>query len=269
MELGTYETLLLEQRNAALVVTINRPQALNALAAQVVADLTELTGRLAGLGSEGAWPVRGVVITGAGPKAFVAGADIVEMNGMDPDAATAYGKAMHGVTLALEALPVPTVAAVNGFALGGGCELALACDVIYASADARFGQPEVNLGLVPGFGGAVRLPRRVNPGLARQMIFSGRPIDARRAHEAGLVTELFEDQEALLDGAVALIDEIATKSPTAVANAKDAMRRMDSLDTESALAVESESFHAAFLTEDSKEGREAFVQKRAAVFPGH
>ncbi|RII42299.1 enoyl-CoA hydratase [Galactobacter valiniphilus] len=268
MQLGTYATLELETRGAALIVTINRPEALNALAAAVVEDLGSLTRKLAALGRDGEWPVRGVIITGAGEKSFVAGADIVEMNSMNAQAATDYGRAMHRVTQGLEALPIPVIAAVNGFALGGGCELALACDWIYASANARFGQPEVNLGLVPGFGGAVRLPRRVSPGIARELILTGRQVKADEALRIGLVNRVLEDKAALLDAAVATIEEIATKAPTAVANAKAAMEAMVGLSTAEALEVESDSFRAAFLTEDSVEGREAFVSKRAAVFPG-
>lgn len=268
MDFGSYETLSLQQEGPALVVTVNRPEALNALSQQVVADLSELVRRLGEVGRDGDWPVRGVILTGAGPKSFVAGADIVEMNSMDAAGATEYGQRMHRVTQALEALPVPVIAAVNGFALGGGCELALAADFIYASANARFGQPEVNLGLVPGFGGAVRLPRRISPGLARELIYSARPIDAAEAHRVGLVNRVFDDQEALLAGAVEAVKEIATKSPTAIANTKAAMEAMIGLDTAAALAVESESFHSAFTTEDSVEGRGAFVDKRKPQFPG-
>lgn len=268
MDLGNYPTLQLEHAGPALIVTINRPEALNALAGQVVEDLTVLTSTLSELGHEGEWPVRGVIITGAGEKSFVAGADIVEMNAMNAQEATEYGRKMHRVTLALEALPVPVIAAVNGFALGGGCELALACDYIYASTNARFGQPEVNLGLVPGFGGAVRLPRRISPGIAREMIYSARPITAEHAHRIGLVNAVFDDKSALLEAAQEAVAEIAGKSPTAIANTKAAMNAMVGLSTQEALEVESSSFQAAFLTQDSVEGREAFVTKRAAHFPG-
>jgi len=268
MDFGSYLTLELETRGSALVVTINRPAALNALARAVVQDLTELTRRLSGLGRDGEWPVRGVVLTGAGEKSFVAGADIVEMNTMDADVAGEYGEAMHRVTLALESLPVPVIAAVNGFALGGGCELALACDWIYASANARFGQPEVNLGLVPGFGGSVRLPRRVSPGVARELILTGKPVPAARAAEIGLVNRVFDTPAQLVDGAVAAIEALAGTAPTAVANAKAAMVSMVGLGTREALEVEARSFRAAFTTEDSVEGRAAFVAKRAPAFPG-
>jgi enoyl-CoA hydratase len=268
MQLPHYETLLTETRGPALVVTVNRPQALNALSRAVVAELGDLTRRLAELGRDGDWPVRGVIITGAGEKSFVAGADIVEMNRMDATSAAEYGRSMHRVTQGLESLPVPVIAAVNGFALGGGCELALACDVVLASANARFGQPEVGLGLVPGFGGAVRLPRRVTPGVARELILTGRQVRADEALTIGLVNAVHENREALLEAALAMVETIAANAPTAVANAKTAMEAMIGLNTADALEVEAESFRTAFMTEDSTEGRAAFVQKRAPKFPG-
>jgi enoyl-CoA hydratase len=266
MDWGTYKTLRVEQDGDVLLVTVDRPAALNALASQVVDDLWDLTGALAGL-AEG-WPVRGVVLTGAGEKSFVAGADIVEMSAMDPDAAEAYGRRMHQVTLRLEALPVPVIAAVNGFALGGGCELAMACDFIYASANASFGQPEVALGLVPGFGGSVRLQRRVGIGMARELIYTGRRITATEAHRIGLVNAVFADVPTLLDGAKATLAEIAGKAPTAVANAKRALNSIADLGLEDGLDEEVRSFREAFGTEDSVVGRQAFVAKQAPVFPG-
>ncbi|PQZ90238.1 enoyl-CoA hydratase [Arthrobacter sp. MYb227] len=269
MEFGTYQTLLVEQQGNALLVTVNQPESLNALAAAVVEDLYTLTTVLGSIGTDAAWPVHGVIITGAGEKAFVAGANIVEMHSMDSDAAAAYGRRMHQVTLALEALPVPVIAAVNGFALGGGCELAMACDFLYASANASFGQPEVNLGLVPGFGGSVRLQRRVGIGMARELIYTGRRIKSAEALRIGLVNRVFEDIPALLDGAKNTIDEIAGKSPTAVANVKDAINEIAGLNTVDGLEAEVRSFMKAFATQDSVEGRSAFVAKRAPQFPGN
>lgn len=269
MNFGDYESLLTEQRGNALIVTVNRPQAMNALAAEVVEDLHRLTGVLATLGEGGTWPVRGVVLTGAGEKSFVAGADILEMNAMDAGAATAYAHRMHEVTLRLEALPVPVIAAVNGFALGGGCELAMACDFLYASAGASFGQPEVKLGLVPGFGGSVRLQQRVGIGAARELIYTGRRIKADEAARIGLVNRVFEDNKALLAGALACIDEMTTGAPTAVANSKAAINEIVGLSTVDGLAVELDSFRRAFNTRDSVVGRAAFVAKSAPEFPGH
>ncbi|GAB3621321.1 short-chain-enoyl-CoA hydratase [Glutamicibacter endophyticus] len=258
-----FETLTLETRENALIVTIDRPESLNALALEVVADLERLVNWL----SDSGFSYRGIVLTGAGSKAFVAGANIVQMNEMSPEQAQAYGQRMHAVTLALEELQIPVIAAVNGFALGGGCELALACDFIYASQNASFGQPEVNLGLVPGFGGSVRLPRRIGAGMARELIFTGRRIDAAEALRIGLVNRVVPGEE-LLESTVQTINDIAKVAPTAVANAKRAMVRMEGQDTATALQIEAESFREAFTTADSVEGRAAFVQKRAAQFEG-
>lgn len=268
MDFGTYQTLLIEQQDQALLVTINQPESLNALASAVVEDLHALTGVLGTLGQDANWPVRGVIITGAGEKSFVAGANIVEMNSMDAASAAVYAQRMHDVTLRLEALPVPVIAAVNGFALGGGCELAMACDFLYASANASFGQPEVNLGLVPGFGGSVRLQQRVGIGMARELIFTGRRIKSAEALRIGLVNRVFEDTEALLEGARSTIGEIAGKAPTAVANAKDAINEIAGLNVVDGLAAEVRSFMKAFNTEDSVEGRAAFIAKRVPEFQG-
>lgn len=269
MEFGTYQTLLVEQQGTALLVTINQPESLNALATAVVEDLHALTTVLSGIGTDATWPVRGVIITGSGEKSFVAGANIVEMNSMDPESAAAYGRRMHEVTLALEALPVPVIAAVNGFALGGGCELAMACDFLYASANASFGQPEVNLGLVPGFGGSVRLQQRVGIGMARELIYTGRRIKSDEALRIGLVNQVFDDAPSLLVGAQKTIDEIASKAPTAVANVKDAINEIAGLNVVDGLEAEVRSFMKAFATQDSVEGRKAFVAKRAPEFPGN
>ena len=258
-----FDTLTLRTQGNALIVTVDQPASLNALALEVVADLEKLVAHLNASGFEH----RGVVITGAGEKSFVAGANIVQMNAMDADAAEAYGRRMHRVTEALEALPVPVIAAVNGFALGGGCELALACDFIYASEQASFGQPEVNLGLVPGFGGSVRLPRRVGLAMARELIFTGRRIKSAEALRIGLANRVLSAGE-LIDAAVATIEEIAAVSPTAVANAKQALNQVMDVDLHTALDVEVASFRKAFNTEDSVEGRAAFVEKRKAQFPG-
>lgn len=269
MDLGSYETLLVEQREQALVVTVNRPRAMNALARAVVDDLERLTVALAErLGQDGDWPVRAVVITGAGPKAFVAGADIVEMQEMTAQQGEDYSRHMQSVTRRLETLPVPVIAAVNGFALGGGCELAMACDWVYASSNARFGQPEVNLGLVPGFGGSVRLARRVGLGAARELICTGRMIDAQEALRLGLVNRVYEDADALLRGALDTAAELAAKSPVAVAACKRLMDAVEVLPVEEGLDREAEAFRAAFETEDKAEGVRAFVAKERAAFPG-
>lgn len=268
MDFGTYETLIVEQDGAALVVTVDRPKALNALAGQVIDDLWALTEALMRVGEQGEWPVRGVVITGSGEKAFVAGADIVEMQGMTPEQGEAYSRRMQEVTTRLEALPVPVVAAVNGFALGGGCELAMACDFIYASRNAKFGQPEVNLGLVPGFGGSVRLADRVGIGMARELVYTGRPIDAEEAHRIGLVNRLYDDAAGVLEGAKATVAEMAVKSPVAIRICKELMNEAAPLPTSEGLDLEAKAFKVAFGTEDKAEGVRAFIAKEKPAFPG-
>jgi enoyl-CoA hydratase len=246
MDFGTFETLAIETSHGVATVTINRPEALNALSTKVVEELAkvcEVLNQLGGTGTaadDGAWPVRGVILTGAGGKAFVAGADIREMTSMSQDEGEFYARSMHAVTLALETLPVPVIACVDGYALGGGCELALAADFIYATERAQFGQPEVNLGLVPGFGGSVRLQQRIGLGVARELIYTGRRIDAGEAQRLGLVNRVLPTREELLSAAAETIREIATKAPTAVALAKRSIN----------------------------EGTEAFVAKREAVVPG-
>ena len=269
MQFPAYATLLTDIRNAVLTITINRPDALNALSSRVVEDLEHCIGAVSEVltNDDGAWPVRGVIITGAG-KAFVAGADIREMTAMTPDEAHAYSSRMHQVTLAIEQLPVPVIAAVNGFALGGGCELAMACDLIYAVSTASFGQPEVSLGLVPGFGGSVRLPHHVGPGLARELLFTGRRLSAEEAQSAGLVTTLFDTVEDLLDGAASTLALVARQSPAAVALVKQTLSATQGKPINEGLAIEAEAFRAAFATGDKVEGTRAFLAKERPSFPG-
>lgn len=281
MDFGSFETLTIETSDGVATITINRPEALNALSQKVVEELArvcEVLNNVGGSGlandpagaatGDGAWQVRGVILTGAGGKAFVAGADIREMTAMNLDEGEFYARSMHTITLALEALPVPVIACVDGYALGGGCELALAADFIYASERAQFGQPEVNLGLVPGFGGSVRLQQRVGLGMARELIYTGRRIDAHEAHRLGLVNRVLPTREELLAAAAETIREIATKAPTAVALAKRSINEATGRPTAEGLDAEARAFRAAFGTEDMREGTDAFVNKRQAVFPG-
>lgn len=258
-----FDTLTLSVQDHALILTIDQPKSLNALAREVVNDLEAFLDWFETTGYE----YRGLVITGAGEKSFVAGANIVQMNSMDEATFLAYARQMHVVTERFESLQVPVIAAVNGFALGGGCELALACDFIYAAENASFGQPEVNLGLVPGFGGSVRLPRRVGVAMARELIFTGRRIKAAEALRIGLANRVVPAAE-LIDTAVATIEEIAAVSPMAVANVKGAINQIADTDVHAGLDLEAASFRKAFTTEDSVEGRAAFVEKRKAQFPG-
>jgi enoyl-CoA hydratase len=237
------------------VVTIDRQEALNALN---VETLTELRDRLREVAADAS--VRAVVLTGAGEKAFVAGADIKYMSGLGPDDAKGWGALGHEAGRLLETMPKPTIAAINGFALGGGCELALACDIRYASSRAKLGQPEINLGIVPGWGGTQRLARLCGIGVAKELIFSGRTIDAEEALRVGLVNAL---ADPVLEKALETARELAAKSPAALALAK----RLVNL-SPGALDSEADSFGELFASEDAREGLTAFVEKRAANFVG-
>jgi len=237
------------------VVTIDRQDALNALN---VETLTELRDRLREVAADAG--VRAVVLTGAGEKAFVAGADIKYMSGLDPEAAKGWGALGHEAGRLLETMPKPTIAAINGFALGGGCELALACDIRYASSRAKLGQPEINLGIVPGWGGTQRLARVCGIGVAKELIFSGRTVDAEEALRIGLVNAL---ADPVVDKALETARELAAKSPVALALAK----RLVNL-SPGALDSEADSFGELFASEDAREGLTAFVEKRAANFVG-
>jgi enoyl-CoA hydratase len=257
-----FANLLWEVKDAVGVLTLNRPKVLNALNAQVFDELEEVVRAV-----EGDRAVKALVLTGAGEKAFVAGADIAAMSTMTPADARAFAERAHRLFERLELLPIPTVAAVNGYALGGGCELALACDLVYASENARFGQPEVNLGIIPGFGGTQRLGRRVGKMRALEMVLTGDHYDAARAKEMGLVLDVVPLAE-LLPHAVAQARKIASKGPLAVALAKRAVHAGADADLGVANELERQAFSASFATEDAREGMRAFVEKRAASWKG-
>ena len=236
-------------------LTINRPEALNALNREVLVELAAAIERVHQDGP------RVVLVSGAGERAFVAGADIAEMAGLSGEQAREFAELGSGVFRDLERLPMPTIAVVNGFALGGGCELALACDLRLASSRARFGQPEVGLGIPPGFGGTQRLARLVGVGPAKELIFCGRPIDAPRALAIGLVNAVFEPDE-LAGAATALASEIAAKAPIAVRAAKQAIDQGLAVDIDSGLVIEAGLFAACFETDDRVEAMNAFIDKR-------
>jgi enoyl-CoA hydratase len=256
----TYETLRVEDRGPVRIITIDRPKVLNALNAQVVDELTRL---LEATASEDA--VRGVVLTGAGDKAFVAGADIAAMAQMDPEQALSFAGRGHALGEMLTALGVPTVAAVNGFALGGGCELALACDFIYASQRAKFGQPEVKLGVIPGFGGTQRLLRRVGAARALELCMSGDILDAAEALRIGLANRVLAPEQ-LLPQAVAVVERIAQQGPLAVAKVKEVIHRGAEMPLHEANTLEQQAFAGLFATADQKEGMAAFLDKRPPEF---
>jgi enoyl-CoA hydratase len=250
----------LEQEGPIAVLTIDRQDKLNALNAQVIAELRDAVQEV-----RTARDVRCLIVTGAGEKAFVAGADISEMQHMRLEQARAFAQAGHDALDALEALPFPAIAAVNGFALGGGCEVALACDFIYASEKAKFGQPEVKLGVIPGFGGTQRLLRRVGNARARELVYGGAVIDAQEALRIGLVNRVLAPAD-LMGAARATAANIAAMGPLAVAEAKKVLRDGEGRPLREANQLEIEGFAGCFETDDQKEGMTAFLEKRAASF---
>lgn len=257
-----YRNVLMEAGGAIVTVTVNRPKVLNALDD---ATLQELTDAFLALGRDAA--VCCVILTGAGDKAFVAGADIAAMAGLTPDEARAFAERGHRLAALIEALAAPVIAAVNGFALGGGLELALACDLAIASTSAKLGLPEVGLGVIPGFGGTQRLARRVGMGRARELVYTGNVIGAEDALRIGLVNAIAAPLD-LLPAARAVAEKIASRAPLAVAAAKRVMSEGADLPLDQALALERERFAGLFTTADQKEGMRAFLDKRAARFEG-
>ncbi len=256
------ENILWKVEDGVGIATLNRPKALNALNTQTVREIGELLSAV-----EGDASLKALVLTGAGEKAFVAGADIAEMSALPPLAARRFAEAGQRTFERLEALPIPTIAAVNGFALGGGCELAMACDLIYASERARFGQPEVNLGIIPAFGGTQRLQRRVGPSRAMEMILTGDMADAPTAKAWGLALEVLPP-EKLLEYAIAQAKKIASKAPAAIAAAKRILRATTAPQLAPGQEMEADTFGMLFGTEDGREGLRAFVEKRPAHFRG-
>lgn len=237
------------------IVTMNRPEALNALSSAVFADLTKALDQV-----EHDEDVYVVVITGAG-RAFVAGADIGEMASMNVEQGLAFSELGNSLMMRVDLFPKPTIAAVNGFALGGGCELSLACDIRIASEKAKFGQPEVGLGIIPGFGGTQRMARIIGTGPAMELIYTADTIDAKRAQEIGMVNHVVAPEE-LMTFALEMAEKIASKAQVAIRTSKMAIRRGIDCDISTAATYEALAFATCFSTEDQKDAMKAFVEKR-------
>lgn len=250
-----YQTLRYEKQENIGILTINRPEALNALNSTVIGDLEQAITEVEKDAELGA-----LIITGEG-RSFVAGADIGEQLPLDVAGGRKWGQRGSALFRRIEKLEIPTIAAVNGFALGGGCELALSCDIILASEKAKFGQPEVGLGITPGFSGTQRLPRRVGIAKAKELIFSGKMIKADEAEKIGLVNAVYAP-EALMDGALEMAKSFTKNAPIAVKYAKACIDRGMQMDIDDGIAVENELFAMCFATADQKEGMSAFVEKR-------
>lgn len=257
-----FANLLYENQDGIAVITMNRPKALNALNQETLDELNQVADMLAKDST-----VQVVILTGSGDKAFVAGADIAQMQSMSAMEGRNFGKLGQAVFNKLENLPQPVIAAVNGFALGGGCELAMACDIRIASEKAKFGQPEVTLGITPGFAGTQRLPRLVGKGRAKQLLYTGDVIDAQEAYRIGLVNVVAPAEE-LMATAKVMAQKIQSRAAVAVQLCKAAVNEGLDTDLETGTAYEAEVFGLCFATADQKEGMAAFTEKRKAQFTG-
>ena len=255
-----YNYIKIEQKEAVTVLTISAPKSLNALNSTVLQELGDAVSNLAP-------ETRALIITGDGEKSFVAGADISEMANLNVPQGQTFGNRGAMVFRKIETLPIPVIAAVNGFALGGGCELAMACDIRICSENAKFGQPEVGLGIIPGFSGTVRLARLVGMGMAKQLIFTGKAIKANEALRIGLVNEVVPHAE-LMDKAMEIANQIAVNAPLAVSAAKQCINAEYDMDVDDAILYENGIFGQCFGTQDQKNGMKAFLNKEKVAFEG-
>lgn len=254
------KNIIIEKDSKVTTVTISRPNSLNALNKETLEELLDCFQKLSqDTGT------RAIILTGAGKKAFVAGADISYMQNLDARKSRAFGQLGHLVMQTIENTPQPVIAAVNGFALGGGCELALACDMRFASENAKFGQPEVKLGVVPGFGGTQRLPRLIGKGLANEILFTGEIIDSSEALRIGLVNRVFPLADLLVE-CKKIADSICFKGPLAVRLCKEAVNNGMEMDLARGCAYEADLFALCFASDEQKEGMAAFLEKRAPKF---
>lgn len=249
------------RENGICILTLSAPKSLNALNSALIGELDDFLTKL------DTTTTRVLILTGDGDKSFVAGADISEMANLGEAEGLAFGQRGAEAFRKLEDLPIPTIAAINGFALGGGCEIAMACDIRYAATNAKFGQPEVGLGIIPGFSGTYRLPKLIGQGMAKELIYSGKVIRADEALRIGLVNQVVEQAE-LMPAVIALAEQILRNAPLAVRYAKECINRNYDLDRTEGLALENRLFARCFTTEDQKNGMSAFLTKQKAVFKG-
>ena len=262
-DLGHFETLLLEVNDNILTITVNREKSLNALNKQVMTELLDLLQKLDTYSG-----LSGVIFTGTGEKAFIAGADIKAMLELAEQEALEFAKLGQSVSMAFEKLQTPVIAAVNGFALGGGMEMALSCDFIFATENAVFGLPEVSLGLIPGFGGTQRLARLIGPASAKEMIYTGRMVKIEEAKKLGIVLKSFETKDQMIVEATNSINMMKKQSSFAIGKAKLAINNGFDKDLPLALEIERSHFAKLFNSYDMKEGTSAFVEKRRPEFKG-
>jgi len=258
----SYDNILFTKEEAVAVITFNRPKALNAINPDVV---REMTAALSEIGEDPS--IKVLVLTGAGEKAFVAGADISHMVNLSPLQAREFSRAGQEMLFKMEALPIPVIACVNGFALGGGTEIAMACDFIYAAEKAKFGQPEITLGIIPGFGGTQRLSRLVGKAMAKELCMTGVMIGAQEAKEIGLVNRVFADDE-LWESTMKAARKIASMGKVSLKHVKDCIERGYDVDLKDGCYMESDAFGLCMASPDGKEGMSAFLEKRKPEFKG-
>jgi enoyl-CoA hydratase len=258
-----YENIIYEVKEGIATITFNRPKALNALNGAL---LKELSQALDEIGADE--DIRVLILTGAGDKSFVAGADISELATFDSLKAKSFARIGHDIINKLQVLPITVIAAVNGFALGGGTEIAIACDFIYASENAKFGQPEINLGVIPGFGGTQRLPRLIGSNMAKELILTGKMISAAEALQLGLVNKVVAP-DTLIEEVMKTAGVIATKGKVSLREAKQAVNKGLNVDLATGCSIEIDAFSLCYASSDAKEGTAAFLEKRPAEFKGN
>lgn len=257
-----YENIIYEVKEGIATITFNRPKALNAFNGALLAELSQALDEIAADED-----IRVLILTGAGDKSFVAGADISELATFDSLKAKAFARRGHDIVNKLQQLPIAVIAAVNGFALGGGTEISIACDFIYASENAKFGQPEINLGVIPGFGGTQRLPRLIGTNMAKEMIYTGKMISAAEALQLGLVNKVVP-HDSLMEEVMKTAGVIASKGKVSLREAKQAVNKGMEVDLPSGCGIEIDAFALCYASPDAKEGTSAFLDKRQAEFKG-